>query len=161
VLGTIIRETIGTIGTARKMGWNPNFIGSSAAYTDLIHKLGGKAMDGLYAMHQVAVPYADDSSKNVRDWFASYKTKFKEEPGLFSAYGYVAMDMFVQTAKKTGANLTTDNFIKVLESTTFSRDMFGSPEYKFGPKQHLGNDKSKMGQIQNGRWVAVTDYLSQ
>ena len=161
VLGTIIRETIGTIGTARKMGWNPNYGGSSAAYTDLIHKLGGKAMDGLYAFHQVAVPYADDSSKNVRDWFASYKAKFKEDPGLFSAYGYVAMDMFVQTAKKTGANLTTDNFIKTLESTTFSRDMFGSPEYKFGPKQHLGNDKSKVGQIQNGRWVAVTDYLAQ
>ena len=161
VLGTIIRETIGTIGTARKMGWNPNFVGSSAAYTDLIHKLGGKAMDGLYAFHQVAVPYADDSSKNVRDWFASYKAKFNEDPGLFSAYGYVAMDMFVQTAKKTGANLTTDNFIKTLESTTFSRDMFGSPEYKFTPKQHLGNDKSKVGQIQNGRWVAVTDYLSQ
>ena len=161
VLGTIIRETIGTIGTARKMGWNPNFVGSSAAYTDLIHKLGGKAMDGLYAFHQVAVPYADDSSKNVRDWFASYKAKFNEDPGLFSAYGYVAMDMFVQTAKKTGANLTTDNFIKTLESTTFARDMFGSPEYKFTPKQHLGNDKSKVGQIQNGRWVAVTDYLSQ
>jgi hypothetical protein len=39
--------------------------------------------------------------------------------------------------------------------------MFGSPEYKFGPKQHLGNDKSKVGQIQNGRWVAVTDYMAQ
>ncbi|MCK9380598.1 MAG: ABC transporter substrate-binding protein [Sulfuritalea sp.] len=160
VLGTIIRETIGTIGTARKMGWNPHFIGSSAAYTDLIHKLGGKAMDGLYAMHQVAVPYADDSSKNVREWYAAYKAKFNEDPGLFSAYGYVAMDMFVQVAKKTGPNLTTDNFLKVLESTTFSRDMFGSPEYKFTPKQHLGNDKSKVGQIQNGRWVAITDYLS-
>jgi len=161
VLGTIIRETIGTIGTARKLGWNPNFLGSSAAYTDLIHKLGGKAMDGLYAMHQVAVPYADDSSKNVRDWYAAYKAKFNEDPGLFSAYGYVAMDMFVQVAKKTGPNLTTDSFLKVLESTTFARDMFGSPEYKFSPKQHLGNDKSKVGQIQNGRWVAVTDYLSQ
>ncbi len=160
VLGTIIRETIGTIGTAKKMGWNPHFIGSSAAYTDLIHKLGGKAMDGLYAMHQVGVPYADDSSKNVRDWFASYKAKFNEEPGLFSAYGYVAMDMFVQTAKKTGPKLNTENFIKVLESTTFSRDMFGSPEYRFTPTQHLGNEKSKVGQIQNGRWVAVTDYLS-
>jgi branched-chain amino acid transport system substrate-binding protein len=118
-------------------------------------------MDGLYAMHQVAVPYADDSSKNVRDWFASYKAKFNEEPGLFSAYGYVAMDMFVQTAKKTGANLTTDSFLKTLESTTFSRDMFGSPEYKFTPTQHLGNDKSKVGQIQNGRWVAITDYFTQ
>jgi len=161
VLGTIIRETIGTIGTARKLGWNPHFIGSSAAYTDLIHKLGGKAMDGLYALHQVSVPYADDASKNLRDWFAAYKAKFNEEPGLFSAYGYVAMDMFVQTAKKTGASLTTDSFIKVLESTTFARDMFGSPEYKFTATQHLGNDKSKVGQIQSGRWVAVTDYLAQ
>jgi len=39
VLGTIIRETIGGIGTARKLGFNPIFLGSSAAYTDLIHKL--------------------------------------------------------------------------------------------------------------------------
>jgi branched-chain amino acid transport system substrate-binding protein len=133
VLGTIIRETIGTIGTARKMGWNPNFIGSSAAYTDLIHKLGGKAMDGLYAMHQVAVPYADDSSKNVRDWFAAYKGKFKEEPGLFSAYGYVAMDMFVQTAKKTGANLTTDNFIKTLEAPPSRATCSAAPSTSSGP----------------------------
>jgi ABC-type branched-subunit amino acid transport system substrate-binding protein len=160
VLGTIIRETIGTIGTARKLGWNPNFIGSSAAYTDLIHKLGGKAMDGLYATHTVAVPYMDDPSKNVRDWGAKYKAKFNEDPGLFSAYGYEAMDMFAQTVRKTGANLTTDSFLKVLESTTFPRDMFGSDEFTFTPKQHLGSDKSRVGQIQNGRWAALTDYMN-
>ncbi|HNK06224.1 MAG TPA: ABC transporter substrate-binding protein, partial [Giesbergeria sp.] len=56
VLGTIIRETIGGIGTARKLGYNPVFLGSSAAYTDLIHKLGGKAMDGLYATMTVQNP---------------------------------------------------------------------------------------------------------
>ncbi len=160
VLGTIIRETIGTIGTARKMGWNPNFIGSSAAYTDLIHKLGGKAMDGLYATHTVAVPYMDDPSKNVRDWGAKYKAKFNEDPGLFSAYGYEAMDMFAQTVRKTGANLTTDSFIKTLESTTFPRDMFGSDQFTFTPKQHLGSDKSRVGQIQNGRWAVLTDYMN-
>ena len=49
VMGTIIRETIGGIATARRMGFNPIFLGSSAAYTDLIHKLGKGAMDGLYA----------------------------------------------------------------------------------------------------------------
>ena len=48
VLGTIIRETIGTIAESRKTGFNPVFLGSSAVYTDLIHKLGKKAMDGLY-----------------------------------------------------------------------------------------------------------------
>ena len=52
VLGTIIRETIGAIGESRKTGFNPIFLGSSAAYTDLIHKLGGKAMDGLYAYYK-------------------------------------------------------------------------------------------------------------
>lgn len=159
VMGTIIRETLGTIGTARKMGWNPNFIGSSAAYTDLIHKLGGPAMNGFYAMHQVGVPYADDASKNIRDWAARYKEKFKEDPGLFSAYGYVIADLFFQVANKTGPNLTMDNFIKTLESSTFPRDMFGSPVYTFSPTQHLGNQKSRVSQIQNGKWVPVTDYL--
>jgi hypothetical protein len=31
VLGTIIRETIGTIGESRKTGFSPTFLGSSAA----------------------------------------------------------------------------------------------------------------------------------
>ncbi|MBL8488681.1 MAG: ABC transporter substrate-binding protein [Rhodocyclaceae bacterium] len=159
VLGTIIRETIGTIGESRKTGFNPQFLGSSAAYTDLIHKLGGKAMDGLYATMQVGVPYMDDPSKNVREWGARYKAKFNEDPALFSSYGYVAVDLFYQTAKKAGPNLTTDSFVKTLEATTFARDMFGSPEYKFTPTQHLGNARSRVSQIQNGRWVNLTDYL--
>ena len=61
VLGTIIRETIGAIGESRKTGFNPVFVGSSAAYTDLIHKLGGKAMDGLYATMTVQHPYLDEA----------------------------------------------------------------------------------------------------
>ncbi len=60
VLGTIIRETIGTIAESRKNGFNPVFLGSVAAYTDLIHKLGGKAMDGLYATMTVQNPYLDE-----------------------------------------------------------------------------------------------------
>ncbi len=159
VMGTIIREALGTIGTARKMGWNPQFIGTSASYTDLIHKLGGKAVEGFYAMHQVSVPYPDDASKNVRDWAAAYKVKFKEDPSLFSAYGYVIADLFYQTVKRAGPKLTTESFVKALESGPFPRDMFGSPEYKFTATQHLGNMKSRVGQIQNGKWVDVTDYL--
>ncbi len=63
VLGTIIRETIGTIGEARKSAFNPVFVGTSAVYTELIHKLGGKAMDGLYGTMTAQIPYADDPSQ--------------------------------------------------------------------------------------------------
>jgi len=38
VLGTIIRETIGAIGESRKTGFNPIFLGSSAAYTSWVAK---------------------------------------------------------------------------------------------------------------------------
>jgi branched-chain amino acid transport system substrate-binding protein len=159
VLGTVIRETIGTIGTAKKMGWDPIFLGSSAAYIDLIHKLGGKAMDGLYATFQTGVPYMDDPSKNVRDWGARYKAKFGEDPGLFAAYAYIAMDMFARAAEKAGPNLTTDSLASAFETISFPRDMFGSPDFKFSKTDHLGNKRSRMGQIQNGKWVGITDYL--
>ena len=33
VMGTIIRETIGVIGTARKLDWNPAFVGTTASYS--------------------------------------------------------------------------------------------------------------------------------
>src|SRR5437868_2052391 len=41
VMGTIIRETIGVIGTGRKLDWNPAFVGTTASYFDIIHKLLG------------------------------------------------------------------------------------------------------------------------
>jgi hypothetical protein len=102
VLGTIIRETIGGIGTARKLGFNPIFLGSSAAYTDLIHKLGGKAMDGLYATMTVQNPYLDDASQPIRFWANKYKTAFNEDPAVFSVYGYLAIDSFIRVAQKAG-----------------------------------------------------------
>ncbi|MDO9484033.1 MAG: ABC transporter substrate-binding protein, partial [Hydrogenophaga sp.] len=74
VLGTVIRETIGAIGESRKTGFNPVFLGSSAAYLDLIHKLGGKAMDGFYAVMTVQNPYLDEASQPIRFWANKYKT---------------------------------------------------------------------------------------
>ena len=159
VLGTVIRETIGSIGTAKKLGWEPLFIGTSAAYTDLIHKLGGKGMDGLYATFQTAVPYLDDPSKNVREWGARYKAKFNEDPSLFGAYGYMAVDLFYRGAKAAGQKLNTETLANAFETATFPRDMFGTPEMKFSKSNHLGNNRSRIGQIQNGKWQAVTDYL--
>jgi branched-chain amino acid transport system substrate-binding protein len=159
VLGTIIRETIGSIAEARKTGYNPTFIGSSALYTDLIHKLGGKAMDGLYGTMTVQHPYLDESSQPIRFWAAKYKTKYNEDPTVFSVYGYIIMDQFLQGAKKAGNNLTTDSFVKAMDSSTFGADMFGSPPASYTPTKHLGNDLSRLSQIQDGRWKVVSDYV--
>jgi branched-chain amino acid transport system substrate-binding protein len=158
VLGTIIRETIGTIAESKKTGFNPTFMGSSAVYTDLIHKLGGKAMDGLYGMHTVQHPYLDEASQPIRFWANKYKTRFNEDPTVFSVYGYAFLDNFIKAAQKAGPNLTTDSFVKAMESMTIPTDMFGGPEATFGPKKHWGSELSRMSQIQDGRWKVVADY---
>jgi branched-chain amino acid transport system substrate-binding protein len=160
VLGTIIRETVGTIATARKLGFNPTFMGSSAAYTDLIHKLGGPAMNGLYATMTVQNPYLDDASQPIRFWAAKYKTKFNEDPTVFSVYGYSIIDVFATAAGKAGANLTTDSFIKVMDSLKVPPDIFGSAEFTFGPQKRLGSNASRMSQIQDGKWKVVSDYVN-
>jgi branched-chain amino acid transport system substrate-binding protein len=159
VLGTIIRETIGTIGEARKTGYNPIFLGSAAAYTELIHKLGGKAMDGFYAAHTTQQPYLDEASQPLRFWANKYKTKFNEDPAVFSAYGYVIVDAFVTAAQKAGPNLTTESFIKAMDSLVVPADIFGSPEATYGPRKRLGSDLSRLSQITDGRWKVVSDYV--
>ncbi len=160
VLGTIIRETIGAIATARKLGWGVDFMGSSASYTELIHKLGGPAMNGFYSTNTVNMPYLDDASKNVRDWANRYKEKYKDDPGVFSAYGYQVIDLFIQIAAKAGPNLTTDAFIATIENFTAPRDMFGADAMSFTKTKHLGSNRARLSQIVNGKWTPITDYIT-
>ena len=158
VLGTIIRETIGTIGESRKTGFSPVFMGSSAAYTDLIHRLGGKAMDGLYATMVSQNPYLDDASQKVSFWANKYKTQFSEDPTVFSVYGYNIIDAFAVAAGKAGANLTTDTFIKAMDTLKIAPDIFGSPEATFSPTKRLGSDASRLSQIVDGKWKVMSEY---
>jgi branched-chain amino acid transport system substrate-binding protein len=158
LLATIVRETIGAIGESRKTGFNPTFFSVNTAYTELIHKLGGKAMDGLYSTMTVQHPYLDETSQPIRFWANKYKTKFNEDPGTLSVYGYQIIDMLVQAAQKTGPNLTTDSLIKTLDTMKFAPDVFGAPEIAFTATKRIGTTASRISQIQDGRWKVVSDY---
>ena len=159
VLGTIIRETIGTIGESRKTGFSPTFLSANAAYTDLIPKLGGKAMDGMYSTMTVQHPYLDESSQPIRFWANKYKTKYNEDPGVVSIYGYQIIDTFIRAAQKAGPALTTDSFIKAMDSLTVPPDIFGSSEITFSATKRLGTDASRVSQIQDGRWRVISEYV--
>jgi branched-chain amino acid transport system substrate-binding protein len=159
VMGTLIRETIGGIGTARKLGYSPTFLGSSGAYTDLIHKLGGKAMDGFYATMTVQNPYTDEQNPGIRFWANKYKTKFNEDPTVFSVYGYFIIDTFASVANKAGKNLSTESFSKVMDTLTIQPDMFGAPLQTFTATKRLGSNASRLSQIVDGKWKVVSGYV--
>lgn len=159
VMGTIVRETVGTIAAARKLGWNADFVGSNASHFDTIHKLGKAAVNGFYAACTINVPYADDPNKALRDWFAAYKAKYGEDPTIMSAYGYQIVDTFAGVAQKTGRNLTVDTLVATLQSYTQPANMFGADALEFSKTSHLGSDRARLCQIQNERWVPASEYL--
>jgi branched-chain amino acid transport system substrate-binding protein len=158
VMGTIIRETIGTIAESRKTGFSPVFMGTAASYTDLIHKLGGKGMDGFYSTMTVQNPYLDEASQPLRFWANKYKTKFNDDPSVLSVYGYIGADLFIKALEKAGPNLTTDAWVKAADALMAPTDIFGSPPMSFTSTKRLGSDLSRLSQIQDGKWKVVIDY---
>ena len=159
VLGTIARETIGAIGESRKTGFAPVFLASNAAYNDAIHKLGGKAMDGLYASMTAQNPYLDDTSQPIRFWANKFKTKYGEDPSVFAVYGYLIIDTFAKAAQKAGYGLTTESFIKTMDTMSTPTDIFGSAPTSFSPTKHMGSDAARLSQIVDGKWKVVSDYV--
>ena len=89
---------------------------------------------------------------------AAYRAQFNEAPTAYSIYGYVILDRLVMGMEKAGSELTTDKLVKAVESLKVPVDMFGMPEMSFRASKHLGSNKARLSQIQDGRWKVVLDY---
>src|SRR5216683_57868 len=161
VLGTIVRDSIVPYATARKMGWTDvDFLGSAASYDLFVAAAQGGVTEGFYAMGLTAMPYRDTLGAPAQAWFDRYKERYKVDPNIGAIYGHVAADLTVLGLEKTGPELTTDNFVKGLESIKGYRDIFNGPEANFGPDKHQGANSSFLAVVKGGRWVRLTDPLT-
>jgi len=158
ILGTVVREAVGAITEARKLGFNPTFHGPASVYSTVVPRLGGKGMDGLYADMFAQFPYLDDASPDLRAWANRYKTQIGTDPTVFSVQGYLIADRLVNALQKTGPNLTLERFIDTMESTTIPPDMFGNPKQTYTPSKRLGSSLLRVSQLENGRWKVVLGY---
>jgi len=103
-------------------------------------------------------PYEEDAPAQIKPWLERYRAQFKDAPSNYAIFGYVIMDRLVQSMEKAGAQLTTESLAKAVQSLKTPVDVFGSPAMEIGPGRHLASDKSRLSQIQNGRWKVVIDY---
>jgi branched-chain amino acid transport system substrate-binding protein len=158
VLGTVVRETVGVMTEAQKIGFKPTFLGSPGAYSSAVIDLGGKVVEGLYVAMVVEQPYVDSGPEELRRFAAAYKARFSEEATVFSSYGYVVIDLFAKAAQRTGTNFTAANLAKALESSPLPATPFGTTELTYSSTKRLGvtGDRvSRVSQVRNGRWVVV------
>jgi branched-chain amino acid transport system substrate-binding protein len=153
-LGTIVRDTIGIISQARKVGWSVPFVGQIASYDTSVATAPGDVGEGFYSMSPSIYAYPDDPRPAVKAFFADYKARYGIEPNFLGETGYSAAEMVLLGLKNAGKDLTTESFIKGLEAIHQYTDIFGTT-YSFGPNQHHGATASFLSVIHNGRWEPV------
>ena len=159
VLGTVIRETIGAMAEAKKIGWTVDFLGAGPTNVIEVPVLGKDAVEGLYAAALFEIPYEDTAQGKVNEWLANYKKMFGIAANTQAIIGYNAFETFAFYANLAGKHLTGQNLLAALEFGTEFHDIFGSPAVKFSPTNHLATAETMVQQIQNGRWKVIQSGL--
>ena len=160
VLGTIVRETVGAIADARKIGFNPLWFGSTAANVVEVPLLGKDAVEGFYAVGGMEIPYRDTSKGKAKEWAELYFKTYNMEPNTQSALGYNEVMTFAHYARLAGKDLTGQKFLAAMESGDVFQDIFNSPPVKFSKTNHLSATVYLLQQVQNGRWVVLKRDLT-
>ena len=159
-MGTIHRDTILILETARKMNFDVTFVGNNAAYGQVIAEQESGSGEGYHAFVHMAKLYRDDNlDERVLDWWNRYEARFGQEPGIPAMEGYRAGDLVVTALESAGPDLTREKFLNAVESITDYRDIFGY-RIQFGPDNHKGVSESVLSVVENGRWKTLATAIS-
>ncbi len=153
--GLGVRQTIVAYGTAKKLGLDAAFVGSSAGFNTAVAKVPGGVTDGYYAAagwSDLEARVADNET--LRNWATAFKTKFNEDPGTAAQLGYAAASTLVKGLEAAGKDLTPDSFRKGMETLAFHDEVMDI-DVKYGPDDHQGADLIVLSQIQGGMWKEV------
>jgi branched-chain amino acid transport system substrate-binding protein len=159
-MGTIVRDTIIPYSTARKLGWDATFVGTSASYENVVATAQGGITDGFFTLNGQEVLYPDQiESAEAKAFFEKYKAKYNQEPFYPAQLGYGLGQLVVDALKDAGKDLTTEKFLKAYESTKGRVGPLGGPPITFSAEQHLGSDIVYLAVVEKGRWKSVERNL--
>ncbi len=160
VLGSIIRDSIQSVGTAKKLGWNDvTFVGQAASYDPIVAGAQGGIMEGFYSATGLPFAYPDTSGEPIKAWAAKYKSRTSQDPNTAAQYGYVIGDMIVKALEGSGKDLTRAKFVAALEGIKNYKPMFPGPSVNYGPDRRQGTTASFLAKVEGGRWKVVGENL--
>jgi branched-chain amino acid transport system substrate-binding protein len=159
IMGSIIRDSIQAVGTAKKLGWDVTFVGQAASYDPIVAGAPGGIMEGFYSGTGGPYSYPDTSSEKIKAWAAKYKDRTKQDPNSAAQYGYVSGDLVVGALEAAGKDLTRAKFLAALESVKGYEPFFPGPKLTFNNKQHQGSMATFLARVEKGRWNLVAENL--
>ena len=154
-MGTIVKDTILILQTARKMDYNPVFCGQFASYSTAVAEAPGAPAEGFYSMSPGLIAYPDDPRPAVRDVLTRYKKRFRVDINYLGEAAYAAASCTIEALRRAGRELNLDTFEVAMEQTKDWHDIFGGPPLTITATDHHASTQSFLSVIKNGRWVPV------
>ncbi len=156
IMGTIVRDTIIPLQTARQIGWKGvDFCGNFATYSTAVAEAPGAPAEGFYSMSPAVYRYPDDPRPDVRAFAERYKKRFGIDPNYLGEAGFTAVNFTLAALDKAGRDLTLESFLHGMESMKDWEDMFQGPPLSLSPTNHHASSQSFLSVVKNGRWVPV------
>ena len=154
-MGTIVRDTIIILQTARKTGWDVDFCGQFASYSTAVAEAPGEPAEGFYSMSPGIYAYPDDPRPAVRDVGARYKQRYGIEINYLGEAGYAGAICLIEALQRAGRDLNLETFQKAMESTKDWRDIFGGPPLTITSTDHHASTQSFLSVVKKARWTPV------
>jgi branched-chain amino acid transport system substrate-binding protein len=107
------QESASILKQAVQLGIKTPFIGGDGSYSPDLIKVAGTAAEGSYYT-MMAMGYGS-ADKEISSFTTAFKRKYGEEPGVYSAYAYDAVNLIADAVKRGG--YTADGIKRSLYET--------------------------------------------
>ncbi len=159
ILYTVIRETAAILTEAKRLNWNPVFIGSNATADDKIIALAGDAAEGYMAL-QFMDFYTEDlpAAAAYRELIKKYDPE--HSPGFLHALGYTVAGLLVEGLNRAGENPTREGLVEAMESfKNFAGTMM--PAITYGENLRGGGDAAIVlkADVNSKKFVKISDWI--
>lgn len=163
-LGSIIKDAIIPLATARKMGLkigeDIDFTGALASASKIVAGVDGGLTEGFYVGSLYGMVYEDSGSELGMEWAKAYKAYSGQDADNPAMLGYDSAALLVLALEKAGKKLTRNKLVSAIEDMKNVPSNFSELTYSFSKKQHRGTNKSVLMQVQNGKFVVIEDSVS-
>jgi len=147
------------LGTAAKMGFKPQWISSSVlSDTPIMYKISKGLFKDVVLTTFGEVP---DSPHPLMKKYKEAHDKFtpKDRWGIFFYAGFIFVEPMVEGLKRSGRDLTADNFVKAMETL---KDFQGiGPKITYGPNQRQGSRSFFLAKCtEGGKLVRISEWMT-
>lgn len=162
-------QTRNVVRDGKNLGWNTQFMGLNWTAGEGLIPTGSDnqqwvdALDGFIGVVTHAFPTEDLPGMAAIVEYLESKGKTVNDINQKFVQGWATAAIFAEAIgiaiEQTGGNVTGSDVKAAIESIDLLEFGGLGADVSFSPDKHWGTDQIRLGQIQNGEWVMITDYF--